>query len=127
MTVTHFLHAALLVQDLERSRQFYGEVLGLTECPRPLTFPGAWYQIGSQQLHLIVSQDYSAQLIDPERWGRNRHVALAVSNLEDCQRQLNTAGVTYQLSHSGRAALFVHDPDGNIIELSQVDAPPSQN
>lgn len=124
MTVTHFLHAALLVQDLERSRHFYGDVLGLSECQRPFDFPGAWYQIGEQQLHLMVADDYAAEQVDPNRWGRNRHVALAVSNLKECQRQLQAAGWTYQLSHSGRAALFVHDPDGNIIELSQVDALP---
>lgn len=127
MTVTQLLHAALLVQDLERSRQFYGEVLGLTECSRPFDFPGAWYQIGPQQLHIMVSPDYVARQANQERWGRNRHVALAVSDLEDYQTQFTAAGVTYQLSHSGRAALFVHDPDGNIIELSQVDAPPSQD
>ncbi len=123
MTITQFLHAAVLVQDLERSRHFYGEVLGLSECPRPFDFPGAWYQIGAQQLHIIVSQDYCAEQVDLERWGRNRHVALAVTNLEDCQTQLKAAEVPYQFSHSGRAALFVHDPDGNVIELSQVDAP----
>jgi catechol-2,3-dioxygenase len=36
-------HAALLVKDVERSRRFYGQVLGMEEVPRPsnFTFPGA--------------------------------------------------------------------------------------
>jgi len=122
MTVTQLLHTALLVQDLDKSRSFYGDVLGLSECPRPFDFPGAWYQIGAQQLHIMVTADYRAEQVDPDRWGRNRHVALAVTNLEEYQTQLQSAGLTYQLSRSGRAALFVHDPDGNIIELSQMDA-----
>ncbi len=127
MTVTQLLHTALLVQDLKRSRSFYGDVLGLSECHRPFDFPGAWYQIGTQQLHVMVAANYKADQVDPDRWGRNRHVALAVTDLEEYQARLQAAGLTYQLSHSGRAALFVHDPDGNIIELSQVDAAPSQN
>ncbi|MGE5334009.1 MAG: VOC family protein, partial [Nitrososphaerota archaeon] len=31
-------HSALVVQDLDRSRVFYGEVLGLVEVPRPKSF-----------------------------------------------------------------------------------------
>ncbi|NJM67405.1 MAG: glyoxalase [Acaryochloris sp. RU_4_1] len=118
--ITQLLHAALLVQDLEKARHFYGEVLGLIECHRPLDFPGAWYQIGNQQLHLIVATDARVDQIASERWGRNRHLAFAVTDLKECQQHLQMAGCTYQLSRSGRSALFVCDSDGNLIELSQV-------
>ncbi len=40
-------HCGLIVSDLERSRQFYGEALGLPEVPRPanFTFAGAWFEL----------------------------------------------------------------------------------
>ena len=48
-------HISIPATDLERSRHFYGEILGLNEIDRP-TFdvPGIWYQLGEHQLHLIV-------------------------------------------------------------------------
>ncbi len=55
-------HTALIVQELERSRWFYGEVLGLQEVPRPdnFTFGGSWFQGPGFQVHLILASDTSA-------------------------------------------------------------------
>src|SRR4051812_4304749 len=49
-------HVSLTVSDLERSRQFYHEILRLSEIERPpFPFPGAWFQVGDgQHVHLIV-------------------------------------------------------------------------
>jgi catechol 2,3-dioxygenase-like lactoylglutathione lyase family enzyme len=49
-------HVALTTSDLERSRAFYRDILGLVEIERPpFSFPGAWFQVGdSWQLRLIV-------------------------------------------------------------------------
>lgn len=48
-------HVTLLVRDLERARVFYEDSLGLTPIPRPsFPFPGAWYGLGEESLHLIV-------------------------------------------------------------------------
>ncbi|HEY9300821.1 MAG TPA: VOC family protein, partial [Phormidium sp.] len=55
MQITQCLHAAILVSDLERAEQFYGNVLGLSKVDRVLKFPGAWYQVGEFQIHLIVA------------------------------------------------------------------------
>jgi glyoxylase I family protein len=49
--------------------------------------------------------------------GRDRHVALAVSDFAELLDRLNRAGVAYTLSSSGRRALFCRDPDGNALEL----------
>ena len=47
-------HVTIVVKDLERSRQFYVDGLGMTELPRPaFTFPGSWFQAGVTQVHLI--------------------------------------------------------------------------
>jgi catechol 2,3-dioxygenase-like lactoylglutathione lyase family enzyme len=94
--------------------------LGLSKVDRILKFPGAWYQVGDFQLHLIVDPTVATKLANPEKLGRNPHVALAVENLDEAKSQLLAHGCRVQASASGRAALFTQDPDGNIIELTQV-------
>ena len=53
----------------------------------------------------------------PSHGGRDRHLALQVSNLETIIQHLQKAGIEYSKSKSGRAALFCRDFDGNAIEL----------
>ena len=51
-------HVAISVSDLARAKEFYGNVLGLEEIARPaFPFDGAWYRVGNQEVHLIVSRD----------------------------------------------------------------------
>jgi catechol 2,3-dioxygenase-like lactoylglutathione lyase family enzyme len=119
--LTHYLHAAILVTDLARSEHFYGDVLGLTKVHRPMKFPGAWYQLGDMQIHLIVTESYAALDLHPEKWGRDRHLAFAVTDVQAAKEELLARGYPVQMSTSGRPALFTQDPDSNIIELSQVD------
>ncbi|MBL1177855.1 VOC family protein [Pantanalinema sp. GBBB05] len=119
MQVTRCLHAAILVSDLERAECFYGMVLGLAKVDRSLRFPGIWYEVDGFQIHLITSPFSRADLQDPEKWGRNRHIAFSVANLEAAKERLLAHHCPVQMSASGRAALFTQDPDGNVIELSE--------
>lgn len=119
MQVQQYLHAAILVSDLERAEQFYGRVLGLERCDRDLKFPGIWYQVGDKQVHLMQSNAFSAPLSDEQKWGRNAHLAFAVADLAAAKQELLQCGCEVQMSASGRAALFTRDPDGNVIELQQ--------
>jgi catechol 2,3-dioxygenase-like lactoylglutathione lyase family enzyme len=116
----HYLHAAILVTDLERAEYFYGDVLGLKKVDRIMKFPGAWYQLGDMQIHLIVTETYAGLDIHPEKWGRDRHLAFAVEDIQATRDELLARGYPVQMSNSGRPALFTQDPDSNIIELSQV-------
>ncbi|MBI1175108.1 MAG: glyoxalase [Sideroxydans sp.] len=116
------LHATFLVADLERSRAFYQGVLAwLPDTQRPdLGFPGVWYDVGTnQQIHLMQLPDPEAGLQRPAHGGRDRHVALAVSDLGELVRRLEASGIAYTLSKSGRQALFCRDPDGNALEFVQ--------
>ncbi|MEB3292762.1 MAG: VOC family protein [Synechococcales bacterium] len=119
MQIQQFLHAAIVVSDLGRSEQFYGTVLGLTKVERNLKFPGAWYEIGGMQIHLIANQEFVALEPIAEKWGRNRHLAFRVADLVTVRQTLEQHGYEYQMSASGRPALFVQDPDGNILELGE--------
>ncbi len=118
--MTQFLHAALLVTDLDAAKHFYEAILGLTPVERNLSFSGQWYQMGSVQLHLIVAEGLTGDRVNSQRWGRNRHIALAVTDLAAMKQRLEAYGYSTQMSASGRAALFVCDPDGNLVELAQV-------
>ena len=118
MQINQCLHAAILVSDLERAKHFYGNVLGLSQVDRSLKYPGAWFQVGAFQIHLIVDETIQTQLHNSEKFGRNRHIAFSVTNLEDAKVQLLAHGCEVQASASGRAALFTYDPDGNVIELN---------
>jgi glyoxylase I family protein len=120
MGLIRSLHVALLSTDLDRSRQFYEEALGLQPVDRPLGFPGVWYQLDGFQIHLITAVAMIADRVDGDRWGRNRHLAFAVDDLAEIADRLTQRGYEIQRSASGRSALFTQDPDGNVIEFSQL-------
>ncbi len=118
--ITHPLHTAILVSDLEKAAQFYDDVLGLSRCDRSLKYSGIWYQVGDLQLHLIQDDSTPSGIHNDQKWGRNRHIAFAIANLAAAKDHLSSHGYDIQMSASGRAALFTHDPDGNIVELTEV-------
>lgn len=120
MKITNFLHTAILVSNLEKAEYFYSQVLGLTKIDRSLKYPGVWYQVGDYQIHLIVDSQRKDTISNSEKWGRNPHLALGVTDLEEAKKKLAINGYNFQISASGREALFTQDPDGNVIEITQV-------
>lgn len=121
--ITRLLHASLLVSDLERARDFYEGLLGLKpSSARPqLDFAGVWYDIGSAQIHLLALPSPDPVAGRPEHGGRDRHLALAVGDWDALRLELDRRGIAYTLSRSGRKALFVRDPDGNALELVEMN------
>lgn len=112
-------HASLLISDTGRALDFYVKVLGLRVDPsRPdLGYPGAWLDVGDQQIHLLELPSVDPVEGRPAHGGRDRHVALWIDDLQALQASLEQAGVAYTLSKSGRRALFCRDPDTNALEF----------
>lgn len=111
-------HASLIVSNLKQALKFYHEVLGMRLTDRPdLGFPGAWFQLGAQQIHLLELPNPDPTTGRPDHGGRDRHVALTVTELDPIKALLESNAVYYTLSKSGRRALFCRDPDGNAIEI----------
>lgn len=111
-------HTAIHVRDLDASMAFYGGVLGLKPIPRPaFQFPGAWYALGAQELHLIA--DANA----PEA-GRSHHFALRVPDTYAARKHLEEQGFKDFVSHGSRPdgviQLFITDPDGYLVELTSL-------
>lgn len=112
------LHASVIVSDTRRALRFYHDLLGIPLADRPeLGYPGAWLMLGEQQLHLLELPNPDPMTGRPVHGGRDRHIAIAVSNLQTLKQTLDQAGIGYTVSKSGRAALFLRDPDGNALEL----------
>ena len=112
-------HVSLLVADVERSLAFYCGPLGLSLDPaRPdLGYPGAWLVAGSRQIHLMQLPNPDPVTDRPQHGGRDRHIALTVSDLDALIANLHAAAVPYTRSASGRRAVFCRDPDQNALEL----------
>lgn len=118
-------HVNLLVDDLEAARSFYGHALGLNELERPsVDGSGAWYRIGSAQLHLSA--------VDAMPSGSSTsvsHIALHLpaDTFDECVAAIHARGANItrgpqsreQLGVSVRTA-FCRDPAGNLIELTDV-------
>src|SRR5690349_17829723 len=121
MKIVRFQHSALLVTDLHKSRQFYGGLLGLKEKQRPdFDFPGAWYDLGDCELHLMVTLEGLPPA--ERRPRRDFHISFQVEDLEAARLAIEKAGLPSRESSSGRGSIFVRDPDGNLIELQPAEA-----
>ena len=123
-------HCGLIVADLESSRRFYRDALGLEEVPRPhnFRFAGAWFQVGDDQLHLLVEAETTARagVADPgpsAKMGLANHVAIEIDDLTKARARLDEQGVALiggpMPRGDGYDQIFLRDPDGYVIELFQ--------
>lgn len=120
-------HVAVIVSDIEAAKDFYGRILGLKEIQRPpFSFGGAWYEIGSGQLHLIVNPNAKAVRGTRDIDGADAHLALRVNDYFKTVEHLKQQGVpvvSNPLTITGWSQAFCCDPDGNVIELNAPQPP----
>lgn len=119
LEVTQIDHCSVLITDVERSRRFYRDVLGLKEINKPRTFDfvALWFDLGNQHIHLLLKDKPDA--ISP------RHFALRVKDARAARSYFASQSVPMQettLIH-GADRFFIADPDGNRIEIIQWQRP----
>ncbi len=119
-------HISIVVKDLERSRHFYVDVLGMTPVPRPnFPFDGLWFQAGPTLLHLILEHPESGPADRDQplhlQVSRTRHTAFLVDDALAAKARLDELGIPIASGPKprpdGPMQLTVFDPDNNVIEL----------
>ena len=127
-----FHHAQISVSDIERSRKFYAEVVGLREMMRPaFLYPGAWFELAlGQQLHIVC-------IPDPLWHGSRKmeiyetHLALRVPSFRAAVQYLRSKGYSEDVpeddpskmvvrldSPTGYPQCYIQDPDRHLIEFN---------
>lgn len=106
---------------LEQLREFYGEVIGLSQGKRPpFAEFGYWFYAGEQAVvHLSLAGD--DEDCAPGAATTLNHVAFGCTDRSAVERRLSDSGVEYKterVPETNLVQLFLHDPAGNGIELS---------
>jgi glyoxylase I family protein len=116
--ITRVAHVSVNVEgDLDRTRRFYQEVLGVTDVPRP-EIPGVaghWHAIDDVELHLVDAPP-TGPGIDPT----GPHFCVYVEDLDAAVRELDDRGIPHVDGAQGTVIqIWINDPAGNTIEFQQ--------
>jgi catechol 2,3-dioxygenase-like lactoylglutathione lyase family enzyme len=110
-------HFTVLTNDLDATKAFYIDLLGLREGFRPdLGFAGVWLYVGDQAiLHVVAGRGVPS---NPR--GAIDHMAFSARDLVAVTAQLKQRGIDYDLRRlpsTGAWQLFCLDPSGARVEL----------
>ena len=128
MAITQMQHYMVLSKDLEKTRAFYCDVLGLRTGPRPpFDFEGLWIYVGDVAAVHVATQTSYEQSGRVEQSGKRHgsgsvdHIAFSANNYDELVASFRKHGVQYratQVPGSDLRQLFVLDPDGIQIEIN---------
>jgi catechol 2,3-dioxygenase-like lactoylglutathione lyase family enzyme len=131
MALTSIQHLLVLTDDIDGTRDFYRDVLGLEEGPRPpLEFPGYWlYAQNVPCVHVADREIYNSHAatlgLAPSE-GRHGsgvvdHVAFNATDYDEVTARLERHGVEAvknTVPGIGMRQLFISDPNGVRIEIN---------
>jgi catechol 2,3-dioxygenase-like lactoylglutathione lyase family enzyme len=125
MTLRRLDHVLVLTDDLEATRAFYCEALGLEVGARPpLEFPGYWlYLDGVPCVHVAERGPYEAHAatLGLQAGPAVDHVAFTGEGYERVAARIEAAGVdavANTVPGTGLRQLFLTDPNGIRIEVN---------
>ena len=98
------------------ARRFYGEILGLTEAPKPASLVsrgGCWFEGHGVVVHLGVEENFVP--------ARKAHPGFRVADLAEARRVLEVAGAPIVPDDTlpNVRRFYTTDPFGNRLELIQ--------
>ena len=118
-------HIAIICSDYQKSKHFYGEILGLKILREVYREERNSYkldlEVGNQyQIELFSFPDAPARPSRPEAAGL-RHLAFEVDNIDKAVQHINNLGVITEPiridEFTGKRFTFFADPDGLPIEF----------
>lgn len=120
MPIKYLEHVQLAMPAGEepRARQFYGDLLGMDEVPKPANLAkrgGCWFEAGRAKVHLGVQAGFHP--------ATKAHPAFVVDDLSKLRARLGAAGFACKDDKplAGFRRTYVSDPFGNRIELMGVE------
>jgi catechol 2,3-dioxygenase-like lactoylglutathione lyase family enzyme len=125
MAISGLLHVAIKTNELDATRQFYCDVLGLIEVQRPnFGFPGAWIATadGAALIHIYAG----GPALGPDRrapsgTGAIDHVSLTATGFHDFIARFRSLGLDwreFKVPGTTLWQLFLYDPSGVQLELT---------
>lgn len=107
-------HVTYNVRDKDAALAWYCDVLGLTQIPKMVDDEILhWLQLPSGAMLHIIEDRYAPS-------APSHHTAFEVDDLEAARATLIAKGVEVteiESRNDGQTAMYLHDPDGNRIEL----------
>ena len=124
--VQRYDHITIICKDLEATRHFYVDILGMEQVERPgFSFPGIWLQTGDIQIHVTQESPEAGQA----GWGdrgvqvrsRGHHFAFEVEDCLQATEIVQQHGVEIasppQTRPDGIKQVYLYDPDRHVVEL----------
>ena len=111
------------VTDMERSKRFYGETLGLETVGHPEDQGFPEYQLGDNvSLYLLDMKNIGSEFTSPH----SASIAMRVPDVEEARRELEAKGIVFEgdtLDTTVCHMAHFKDPDGNVLMLHRRYAP----
>lgn len=123
------LHTMLRVGNLEKSLQFYCDVLGMTLLRRK-DYPGGKFTLafvgyGDERDHTVLELTHNWDVDSYDLGAGYGHIALGVDDIyQTCEAIKSRGGKVVRepgpMKHGSTVIAFVSDPDGYKVELIQL-------
>lgn len=120
-TLQHIDHIAFQVRDVERSAQWYQEVLGLERHQHDAWTIPVELCLGNTCLALFPMNSTQARTPEASHYFANWHLAFRANraNFEEAKAELERRGIEvhfedHRISHS----IYFNDPDGCRLEIT---------
>lgn len=100
----------------DAARRFFGDLLGMTEVPKPeklLVRGGVWFQCGAQFIHIGIESAFAP--------AKKAHPAFVVRNIESLMEHLQQNDVPIRIDDEipHLIRFFAEDPFGNRLEFME--------
>jgi catechol 2,3-dioxygenase-like lactoylglutathione lyase family enzyme len=140
MALKRLDHYFIYSRNLDKSLEFYSNILGLESGSRPdFEFSGHWFYLDGQPVVHVGTEGFAGGYPEKKNkkkssvangTGRLDHVAFRADNIQKFVNRLTKAKIdfhTQYLKDFNLTQLFVKDPDGLTIELNFFDNEQSQD